>query len=331
MTKNWQKATSLPENSTVIGISGVKDSSETTLDGLWLCSPTGLFCEKNGLFTRQLRGIPFQSASAVLVLGKIVLAAGYPNYIIHSPDSGHTWFSSRVEQIDSVVTCFATSPNFSLDATVLAGSDGDGILRSTDGGNSWQLSNFGLNSFAVLDIACAPTWKREATTNLFSSNYEIIFAATEAGVYQSPNAGRAWRFAGEGLPSVPVLCIAVSPDFKRISTPSNARYTGAVFAGTDGAGLYRSNNGGQSWQVIKSISTELIVNSLYFDSKGTLYVGTGGHGVFTSSDLGKTWNHQLETEDVILCLAAHGSRLLAGTADNGLLVLEDGVLRTLSD
>ena len=323
MTKTWQKITSLPADGTIIGISGAKDSSETGAGDLWLCSPAGLFCEKNGLFTHQLRGIPFRSTSAVLVLEKNILAAGYPNHIIHSSNGGHTWFSSRVEQIDSAVTCFAASPNFSRDATVLAGSDGDGILRSTDGGNSWQLSNFGLGSFTILDIACAQIWTREVTPNAVACNYEIIYAATEKGVYQSPNAGRAWRFAGEGLPLVPVLSIAISPDFKRVLVPSNAHYNGAVFAGTDGAGLYRSNDGGQSWQVIKSIPTEMTINSLYFDSKGTLYVGTGGHGILASPDLGETWNFLLETEDVILCLAAHGSKLLAGTAEKGLLALDD--------
>ncbi len=325
MTKTWRKITSLPSDCIVLGISGAQNK-HTGAGDVWLCSSTGLFCEKDDMFIQQLRGIPFRSASAVLAIEKNVLAAGYPNHILHSPDGGRTWFSSRVEQMASVVTCFAASPNYDRDATVLAGSDGEGILRSTDGGNSWQLSNFGLGSSTILSIACAPTWEREAMPNGVACNYEILFAATEAGIYQSPNAGRAWRFAGEGLPETPVLSIAVSPDFKRISTPSNAQYTGAVFAGTDDAGLYRSNDGGQSWQVIKSIPTEITVNSLCFDSKGILYVGTGRHGILASSDLGETWSSLLETEDVILCLMAHGSRLLAGTAENGLLALENGLL-----
>lgn len=322
MTNTWKKITSLPADCTVLGISGARHNDTDTGD-LWLCSSAGLFCEKDDLFIHQLRSIPFHSASAVLVLEKSVLAAGYPNHIIRSPDNGQTWFSSRGEQIVSVITCFAASPNFNHDSTVVAGSDGDGILRSTDGGNSWQLSKFGLGSSTILDITCAPTWEREQIPNGVTHNYEIIFAATDAGVYQSPNAGRAWHLAGTGLPSVPVLSIAVSPGFKRISTPSDASYTGAIFAGTDGAGLYRSNDGAQNWQVINSIPTEIPINSLCFDSQGILYVGTGGHGILASPDLGETWNRLLATEDVILCLAVHGSRLLAGTADNGLLVLED--------
>ena len=330
MKNTWQKNTSLPEGTTVLGISAAKNNERVAGD-LWICSPTGLFCEQNGQFAQQLDGIPFHSASAVLALEKDVLVAGYPNIILRSPDGGKTWFSSQVEQISSAVTCFAASPNFKIDATVLAGSDGDGVLRSTDGGNSWQLSNFGLGSLNILSLSCAPVWKREVASNTVVYNHEIIFAGTESGVYQSPNAGRAWRFAGVGLPQVAVLSIAVSPDFKRTSTPDGASFSGAVFAGTDGAGLYRSLDGGQSWQALALISTDAIINALFFDAQGVLYMGTGNHGIQASYDLGDTWNTLLETEAVILCLAAHGSRLLAGTAEDGLLVFENGLLRVVSD
>ena len=326
MKNTWQKDTSLPEDITILGISGAKNN-ESGAGDLWICSPTGLFCEKHGQFTQQLDGIPFQSASAVLALEKDVLVAGYPNYLLRSPDGGKTWFSSRVEQISSTITCFAAAPNFKIDTTVLAGSDGDGILRSTDGGNSWQLSNFGLGSLHILSLICAPVWKREVASNTVVYNHEIIFAATESGIYQSPNAGRAWCFAGTGLPQVPVLSIAVSPDFKRTSTPDGASFSGAVFAGTDNAGLYRSLDGGQSWQAVLSIPKDTPINTLFFDSHGVLYMGTGNHGIQASYDLGDTWKTLLETEDVILCLAAHASRLLAGTAENGLLILENGLLR----
>jgi photosystem II stability/assembly factor-like uncharacterized protein len=330
MKNTWQKNTFLPDGTTVLGISAAQSSAGGAGE-LWVCSPTGLFCEKNGQFTQPLDGVLFHSASAVLALEKDILVAGYPNTLFRSPDGGKTWFSSRVEEISSTVTCFVASPNFKADATVLAGSDGDGILRSSDGGNSWQLSNFGLGSLNILSLSCAPVWKREVASNSVVYTHDIIFAGTESGVYQSPNAGRAWRFAGAGLPQVPVLSIAVSPDFKRTSTPEGASFRGAVFAGTDGAGLHRSLDGCQSWQALESISTDTIINTLFFDSQGTLYMGTGNHGIQASYDLGDTWKTLLETDDIILCLAAHGSSLLAGTAENGLLVLENGLFRDVSD
>lgn len=317
MTKPWQKLTSLPEGVTISGMSAANDSS-----ALWLCSPAGLFCEKNGLFVQQAHGIPFQGASAVFAVGKHVLAAGHSDSIVHSFDGGNAWFGSRVEQIASVVTCFVASPDFDRDAVVLAGSDGDGVLRSTDGGNSWQLSNFGLRSLHILALACAPVWQREPALGNVIYNYEVVFAATEQGVYLSPNAGRAWQFAGQGLPDAPVLSLAVSPDFKRTPSLSGPHFNGAVFAGMDGAGLHRSQDGGQNWRALAGFPAQATVNALLLDSRGRLLAGTGEHGLLASSDLGETWLSLLETEDVILCLAEHGHRLLAGTAENGLLACE---------
>lgn len=325
MTNSWQKITSLPDNATITGISSAFNGSETGSQDLWLCSPAGLFCEKEGVFDTDIPGLPVRSASAVLARGKLVLAGGYPGQIVQSTDGGHSWFASGVEQIRSVVSCFAASPNLSRDGTVLAGTDGDGILRSTDSGSTWQPSNFGLNSLHVLGLACAPAWRRETASNSVVYDYEIVFAATEAGVYMSPNAGRAWRFAGKGLPSAPILSITLSPDFKRIPDPSSACYEGDVFAGTEGVGLYRSRDGGQTWQVIPSVPADLTVNSMLFDAQGKLYLGTGEQGVLVSADRGETWNFLLETDDVVLCLGAHGGRLLAGTAESGLLVLKDAL------
>jgi photosystem II stability/assembly factor-like uncharacterized protein len=320
MTNTWQKITSLPDGAVITGI-----SSETDSRDLWLCSPTGLFCEKDGAFLTDFPGLPFRSSSAVLASGKLVLAAGFPNTIVQSTDGGRSWFSSWAGQIESVVSCFAASPNFSRDGTVLAGTDGDGVLRSTDSGGSWQPSNFGLRSLNVLGLACAPAWERETGSNSVVYNYEMIFAATEAGVYMSPNAGRAWRFAGDRLPPVPILSIALSPDFKRVPNSSSARYSGDVFAGTDSSGLYRSKDGGQTWHGITSIPADVTVNAMYFDSLGKLYLGTGEQGILVSADRGETWSSLLETEGVILCLAGHGTKLLAGTAESGLLVLENAL------
>lgn len=325
MTNIWQKITSLPDGAVITGISSAFNGSETGSRNLWLCSPAGLFCEKDGAFLTDFPGLPFRSSSAVFASGKLVLAAGFPNTIVQSTDGGRSWFSSRAGQIESVVSCFAASPNFSRDGTVLAGTDGDGVLRSTDSGSSWQLSNFGLRSLNVLGLACAPAWRRETGSNSVVYNYEIVFAATEAGVYMSPNAGRAWRFAGAGLPPVPVLSIALSPDFKRVPDLTSAWYRGDVFAGTDSSGLYRSKDGGQTWQALPSVPPDITVNSMFFEAQGKLYLGTGEQGILVSSDRGETWSSLLETEDVVLCVGAHDRKLLAGTANSGLLALENAL------
>ncbi len=314
--KNWKLIASLPESG---AISGMSVTHDTTGSCVWLCSPVGLFYEKDGQFEQQTQGIPFQNASAVLGLGKTVLVAGFPAHLLYSPNGGRAWFSSWVESLTSPVTCFAASPNFDHNAIALAGSDGDGILRSTDGGASWQFSNYGLGCLHVFALACAPDWKRKTMPNGIAWKEEIVFAATEAGVYRSPNTGRAWQFAGQGLPDAPVLSLALSPDFGKTPALSGSQYLGDLFAGLDNAGLYRSRDGGQTWQALASFPAQATVNALLFDSHNRLLAGTGEHGLLASADRGETWFPLLENRAVILCLAEQDNRLLAGTAENGLL------------
>lgn len=309
-SKNWQPISSLPAKSDVFGLSSA--------ERLWACSSAGLFSETEAGFQPVAR-LPLSGVSAVCAHGETVIVAGPPQQILRSTNDGQSWFNCRVEQVSALVTCFAASPNFSRDTTVLAGSDGDGVLRSTDGGNSWHMSNFGLDSLNLLALACAPSWEPETAPDGVTYRYELVLAATEAGVYLSPNAGRAWQFAGLGLPDAAALSLAVSPDFRRTPSLTNSHYQGSVFAGMDGAGLYRSVNGGQSWQVVSSFPAEATVNALLFDKRRRLLAGTGEHGLLVSDDLGENWLPLLGPEQVILILAEHGNRLWVGTSEGSLL------------
>jgi len=337
---SWKHIGSLPAGGAISGISGVNDPGNGKTSGLWVCSPAGLFHKRERDFEPQIQGIPFHSASAVLSLNGLVFAAGYPNFIVYTTDPESGWFTSQVETLDAPVTCFAASPSFPRDGNILAGSDGDGILRSADGGGSWQISNFGLNCLHVLDVVCSPDWSPDVAPNQVSYCFETVAAATEAGVFLSSNAGRAWRFCGAGLPPVAILSLAFTPDFKQfLPVPSDAVYEsrdgesahfrGALFAGTDGAGLYRSVDGGKRWHFVDSflggepIGQKTTVNSLLYDSQGVLLAGTGEHGIWASPDHGMNWRQLSPVDGIVLKLAEFNNQVLAGTGEHGLFVSEE--------
>ncbi|MBI4464983.1 MAG: hypothetical protein HY647_09790 [Acidobacteria bacterium] len=64
-----------------------------------------------------------------------------------------------------------------------------------------------------------------------------------------------------------------------------------VYAGTDGGGIFKSTDGGQSWAAANSGLTDSDVNVVAIapSSPGTLYTGTAGSGVFKSTDGGQSW------------------------------------------
>ena len=70
-------------------------------------------------------------------------------------------------------------------------------------------------------------------------NAKSIFAATPTGLYRSPNGGRAWKSANCGLEGCIVLSIAPSPNFAD---------DGVVLVGTESEGIFRSGDGGFTWQ-----------------------------------------------------------------------------------
>lgn len=66
---------------------------------------------------------------------------------------------------------------------------------------------------------------------------------------------------------------------------------GPVYAASEGAGMFKSLDGGASWAPINTGLTGLSVRTVVINSQvpDTLYVGTAGSGVFTSTDGGTTW------------------------------------------
>lgn len=317
---SWNQMSSIPGDATIAGI-----CCEANGPVAWVASPSGLFCGSDvAAFELKSAG----STGAVLALGKSLISAQYAGGILYSPNRGSTWYASRLERPASQITCFAASPNFQRDVTILAGSDGDGIFRSTDGGASWWRANFGLRSLNIFALGWAPAWQAEHTA--FSAAYiqEIVFAASDQGVYFSPNGGRAWRICDAGLPDVAVLSLAVSSNFKRSPISRTAvQISGAVFAGTDGNGLHRSLDGGQTWQAMRTFPGRAVVNDLQFDQRGWLWAATGQEGVLVSPDQGETWRLIVADDLVNLCLAVCDKRLWVGTAENGLWSLEFAELR----
>jgi photosystem II stability/assembly factor-like uncharacterized protein len=155
------------------------------------------------------------------------------------------------------------------DHTIFAATRGGGIYKSNDTGSSWSRSS-GLNERYIWRLAGHP------------SNPQLIYAATNKGLYKSINGGTSWvqktfDFVG---------AIAISP--------FNQDH---LLIGVPGAGIYRSNDGGNSFSLSNSGLDSVDVSAIAFDpmASGIVYAGlnsdeTGGWGgVFKSIDGGTTW------------------------------------------
>ena len=232
---------------------------------------------------------------------------GFPGGILLSVDGGENWQTAQAPTPPPVVTVLEASPNYERDSCIFAGTMEDGIILSVDGGTSWHPWNFGLYDARVMALVLSPAFAMD----------EVVFSATETGIYCSLNNGRSWNVTNFPAELAPVLCLAISPNFNQDKT---------LFAGTEKYGLFKTHDGGDSWQRIGEEFIHRLVNAIlispdYPRSKELLIMGE--EKLLISCDDGLTWSERpvnTPQETYLTCVIApdgyrQGARLLVGTQD----------------
>lgn len=147
-----------------------------------------------------------------------------------------------------------------------------------------------------------------------------------------------WEWLGPGNIGGRIRAILIHPVFH-----------GTMWIGSVSGGIWRSDNGGNSWFPVSDFMANLAVTSLAVDpvNTSTLYASTGealgtatglqGAGIFKSTDLGATWNQLASTNNAnflwVNRLAHHPAApniLLAATA-SGLFSNSTGAIWRSTD
>jgi photosystem II stability/assembly factor-like uncharacterized protein len=234
-----------------------------------------------------------QRPTTALALPERILVGGEPHGIAFSEDKGQSWQAAWTSQIQSPALIFAADSDYINSGVILAGTEGGGVLRSTDRGRSWTPVNYGLKQYTVMAIGWAPP-----TPGNHWPPRSFVFMATEEGVYHSPNGGRAWKRSR--CPEAAYQCLAVSPNFFQ---------NGTVLAGSEDAGLFRSTDGGVTFEPVAGAPQQ--VNSLLAVADGWLL--SDWEGIHTSPD-GLSWQPLAQSVPALV-LAQAGDALLAGTEE----------------
>lgn len=192
----------------------------------------------------------------------------------YTKDGGREW-EERMAGMKEVHIVVSIAINHKEPRVLYAGTTG-GIYRSDDGAASWKKVNNGLIPDSELmaamalgvnaivldpvnpDIVYAGTtkgffrtankgvqWERigQSLPDPFVSSIMIhptepslLYIGGPGGVWKSSDSGKTWHTTNQGLTTLNVRALAMAPTDSQV-----------LYAGTNGSGLYRSTNGGDSW------------------------------------------------------------------------------------
>lgn len=194
--------------------------------------------------------------------------------IFETPDGGDTWLK-RMTGMKEVLMVVALALDPATPTTLYAGTSG-GVYKSIDRAEHWEKVNNGLvppdliKSSRALGVTVIEVDPRDSRT---------VYAATLNGLYKSTDAALSWTRIGESLPDQMISAMildgaqagvvyiagrdgvqkttdggktwkAMNHGLASLNIRSLAQSRidpQTLYAGTNGSGLYRSRNGGETW------------------------------------------------------------------------------------
>ncbi len=182
-----------------------------------------------------------------------------------------------------------------------------GILVTENGGASWTPVSGNIGEAAFTHVLIDPSSNRQART--------LYACAFGKGVYKSVDGGKTWLLRNNGIKEQQPLAWRITRSEKdgMLYLVVNRRSEdGSIGNDGDGA-LYRSGNGGDTWEKMTlpegtNAPTSIIVDP---ENQGTILLSAWGRvtvnpftpdiggGIFLSNDGGKTWMPVLQKDQHI--------------------------------
>ncbi len=229
--------------------------------------------------------------------------------------------------ITIIMSLALTGCTFSLNPSTTKNTGG--VFKTYDFGEKWQTANsvktekkkVNLDNTNVHKIVLAP-----------SDRKNVYLTTRENGLWYSDNAGGDWR---QIFPQGNIYALTLDPKnngvvyvslgqkvFKTLDLGSNWNpiYLETrpkviittlasdpinnllVYLGTSLGELYKTEDGGESWQLVTNIKNNIREILIQPKNNKIIYLATASEGIYKSSDQGKTWQnlkdnfYQLDSE-----------------------------------
>jgi photosystem II stability/assembly factor-like uncharacterized protein len=176
-------------------------------------------------------------------------------------------------------------------------SYGDGVYKSVDGGKTWK--NIGLEKTRhISDVIVHPT------------NPDVVYVAAQGavhgpgadrGIYKSTDGGATWKkvlYVDENTGASSLSMDVTNPRILYAATWQHRRYPWKVESGGAGCSIWKSTDGGETWNKInEGLPKEMgkIGVSVSKANPNRVFAiveaEKGKDGLYRSDDGGKKWNH----------------------------------------
>jgi photosystem II stability/assembly factor-like uncharacterized protein len=187
--------------------------------------------------------------------------------------------------------------------TYYMGTTGGGLWKTNDAGQHWDnISDDYFKTGSVGAVAVSESSPNVLYCGMGEHAVRGVMTSYGDGVYKSTDAGKTWRFTGLKK-TQHISRIAIhpnNPDIVYIAAQ------GALYGPDENRGIYRSLDGGVSWEKVLYVNdlTGGVELSMDMQNPNVLYAamwhhqrkpwkvisGGKGSGLYKSTDAGKTWN-----------------------------------------
>lgn len=216
-----------------------------------------------------------------------------------STDGGVNWNKIGFEKSDRIASIIVNPKNSNeIYVGVLGALWGDsserGVYKSMDGGQSWEQLLYVDQRTGCADLAMDPNDPNVLYASMWAfrrTGWSFESGGSTSAFYKSTDGGKNWNKIHNGFPSGDLgrLGIAIAPSNPKVL------YTVIEAKEPSKKGLYRSEDGGQSWNQLNN-DFGITVRPFYFsrivvDPRDENVVVKGGLSGSISRDGGKTFKN----------------------------------------